>query len=184
MGHFTYEQVSQKPLGEIRTGFYHRNITGYSMHSLHLKRSFLLLPFVLILLGASLSACGGSSNRQNPSTSNLEMAPMAGMPDEVQQAPVSVQQAYQYAVANPDTLKQIPCYCGCGTMGHASNYACYVSGVASDGKISFDPHALGCSICVDITQDVMRLKQAGKSTTDVRAYVDQTYAKYGPSNMK
>ena len=111
------------------------------------------------------------------------MASMQDMPAEVQSAAVPVQQAYQYAVANPDTLRQIPCYCGCGSMGHTSNYACYVSGTDASGKLNFDNHALGCSICVDITQDVMRLQKQGKGVPEIRAYVDSKYAQYGPSNI-
>ncbi|HKG53852.1 MAG TPA: PCYCGC motif-containing (lipo)protein, partial [Anaerolineales bacterium] len=72
---------------------------------------------------------------------------------------------------------------GCGNVGHTSNYNCYVSGVDNKGKVTFDDHALGCSICVDITQDVMRLLKDGKSPQDARAYVDATYSKYGPSNI-
>ena len=113
----------------------------------------------------------------------MRLAPLASLPANVQQAPVSVQQAYQFAAANPDALKQIPCYCGCGAIGHTSNYACYVSAQNSDGSLSFDSHALGCSICVDITQDAIRLLGQGKSAPEIRIYVDSTYAKYGPSNM-
>ena len=51
------------------------------------------------------------------------------------------------------------------------------------GKVEYDNHALGCSICVDITQDAMRLNKEGKSVSEIRAYVDATYSKYGPTNM-
>lgn len=108
---------------------------------------------------------------------------MDGMPGEVQSAPTIVQQAYQFAAANPDVMKQIPCYCGCGAIGHSSNYACYVSGVGDNGAITYDSHALGCSICVDITQDTMRLLKQGKSVSEIKAYIDQTYSQYGPSNI-
>ncbi len=33
---------------------------------------------------------------------------------------------------------------------------------------------------MDITRDVMRMKQAGKSVADIRKYVDASYSKYGP----
>ena len=111
------------------------------------------------------------------------MAPLANMPADFQGAPVSVQQAYQFAAANPDVLTQIPCYCGCGAMGHTSNYSCYISDKSADGSLTFDSHALGCSICVDITQDTMRLLGQGKSVPEIRTYIDSTYAKYAPSNM-
>ncbi len=107
------------------------------------------------------------------------MAPLSEMPAEVQQAPVAVQQAYQFAVANPDVLEQIPCYCGCGAMGHTSNYACYVADIGPDRVVVYDNHALGCSICVDISQDVMRLLDQGKEVPEIFAYVDGNYARFG-----
>lgn len=111
------------------------------------------------------------------------MAPMSGMPADVKSAPVTVKQAYQFAAANPDVLKKIPCYCGCGREGHTSNYSCYVKSVDAQGAITYDSHALGCSICVDITQDTMRLLRQGKAVVDIKAIIDQTYAQYGPSNI-
>jgi hypothetical protein len=145
-------------------------------------RRWLSFAILLTILAGTLTACGESA----ASTTNhdLSMAPMSAMPDKVKAAPAVTQQAYQFAVANPDVMKQIPCYCGCGGMGHTSNYMCYVSGVDANGKVTFDSHALGCSICVDITQDVMRMMRQGKSVSDMRAYVDQTYSRYGQSNMK
>jgi hypothetical protein len=111
------------------------------------------------------------------------MTPMDKMPAEVRSAPAVVQQAYQFTSANPDVMKNIPCYCGCGDIGHTSNYSCYVSAQESSGSVTFDNHALGCSICVDITQDVMRMMREGKNPADIRVYVDTTYAKYGLSNI-
>lgn len=140
-----------------------------------LKSKFILALLVAALLSVSLSACA--------SQASLKMAPMAGMPAEVQSAPVSVQQAYEFAVANPGVMKQIPCYCGCGDIGHTSNYSCYVSGVDDKGAVAYDNHALGCSICVDITQDAMRMLKDGKSPGEIRAAVDATYSKYGTSNL-
>lgn len=140
---------------------------------------FLVLLIGLIAL-TSLSAC---STRSQSSDVHLNMMSMDHMPAEVQSAPVTVQTAYQFASANPDIMKDIPCYCGCGNVGHTSNYACYVSSVDDKGNITFDNHALGCSICVDITQDVMRMMKDGKSPPEIRAYVDTTYSKYGPSNI-
>lgn len=105
------------------------------------------------------------------------------MPVDVQNAPVTVKQAYQFAAANPDILTQLPCYCGCGGMGHTSNYSCYISGEDGNAGLTFDSHALGCSICVDITQDAMRMLDEGKSIAQIRIFVDQEYSRFGPSNM-
>jgi hypothetical protein len=130
---------------------------------------------MLFVIPALLVACA-----KQPET---DLAPLDQMPAEVQNAPVKVQQAYQFAIANPQIMQQVSCYCGCGKMGHTSNYSCYAKGQAADGKINFDTHALGCSICVDITQDTMRLLKEGKTVPEIKAFVDQTYSQYGSSNM-
>ena len=140
---------------------------------------FFSLMIGLVVLTV-LPAC---STQSSSGDIHLNMASMDLMPAEVHAAAVSVQEAYQFNVANPEIMKEIPCYCGCGNIGHASNYDCYVSDVDDAGNISFDNHALGCSICVDITQDVMRMLKDGKSTQEARAYIDSTYSKYGPSNI-
>lgn len=141
-------------------------------------RKLLFLSVIVVLLSTAISAC----STQNQS-SNLQLMPMSQMPAEVQSAPVTVQTAYQFAAANPDIMKNIPCYCGCGNVGHTSNYSCYVSGVDAKSTITFDQHALGCSLCVDITQDVMRMTREGKSPQEAKAYIDANYSKYGPSNI-
>lgn len=145
-----------------------------------LKIFFILLT--IGMLGLSLSGC--ASHPQAAGSGNLHMMSMDQMPAEVQSAPVAVQQAYQFAVANPDVMQHIPCYCGCGRIGHKSNYDCYVQGVDSNNHITFDNHALGCSICVDITQDTMRLLQQGKSLQEIKGVIDSNYSKYGPSNIQ
>lgn len=143
------------------------------------KTNKFLLPFLIaVLLTTAISACSTQGN-----SSGLHMMPLDQMPAEAQSAPVTVQTAYQFNAANPDIMQDIPCYCGCGSIGHTSNYDCYVSDVDTSGKITFDNHALGCSICVDITQDVMRMLRDGKSPQDAGAYIDATYSMYGPSNI-
>jgi hypothetical protein len=153
-------------------------ITTDPENSMKLSRKLLFGLLIGLIALTSLPACSAQS-----SDTHLNMTSMDQMPSEVQSAPVTVQQAYQFASANPDIMKNIPCYCGCGNVGHTSNYSCYVSSVDSKGKFTFDNHALGCSICVDITQDVMRMLKDGKSPQDIRASIDNTYSKYGPSNI-
>lgn len=150
---------------------------------IHKSQRTLFAVLILILISSGvLSACSGNASSTS-SADTLAMAPMAGMPAEVKSAPTTVQQAYQFAAANPKLMKQIPCYCGCGKMGHTSNYSCYLQGVDDQGVITYDTHALGCSICVDITQDSMRLLRQDKTAAEIKASIDQTYSKYGPSNI-
>ncbi|MBC8507353.1 MAG: hypothetical protein ISR58_04060 [Anaerolineales bacterium] len=141
-----------------------------------IKKTFLILALLMIST-MLVSGCSGSKNQA------FGLAPMDDMPHEVQTSPKVVHEAYRFAVANPDVLTELPCYCGCGGMGHTSNYSCYVANENSDGSLNFDNHALGCSICVDITQDAMRMLDEGKLMTEIRSYVDQTYSAFGPSNM-
>lgn len=147
-----------------------------------MKRKNRVVPPILVallLVSAGLAGCS-SEGKAAVADHSFTMAPLAAMPAEVHEAPVAVQQAYQFAVANPEVLEQIPCYCGCGAMGHTSNYACYVAGVSEDGVVEHDNHALGCSICVDISQDVMRLLDQGKAVPEIYTYIDNNYARFGP----
>lgn len=147
------------------------------------KKIFISFASVVIVFSILVTGCSSPGSAEQHGAS-FEMAPLEGMPIEVQSAPVTVKEAYQFAIANPDILSQLPCYCGCGGMGHTSNYSCYIAGEDDNGKLIFDNHALGCSICVDITQDAMRMLDEGKTTEEIRAYVDQTYSRFGPSNME
>lgn len=150
---------------------------------MRLKSSVTFLIVALLLLTSGLSTGCQRETAGHSKDHPYEMADLERMPHQVRQAPVPVQQAYQFAVANPDILEAIPCYCGCGAIDHPNNYACYIAGLNESGTVQYDNHALGCSICVDITLDAMRLLDEGQSTAEIKAYVDTTYARYGPSNM-
>lgn len=144
--------------------------------------AFLTVLLVLSLLASFVSGCG--SNKAKPQSHDLHMAPLSQIPGEVQAASTDTQQAYQFAAANPDVASEMPCYCGCGPIGHKSLYDCYVKDVAVDGTVTYDLHALNCKICVDITQDVMKLMREGQDVAQIRPYIDQEYARYGPSTMQ
>jgi hypothetical protein len=133
-------------------------------------RSHLLL-FVLVVFGLiAVSGCSGQ-----PTQSEMPL------PSFLDNASATVREAYHYAMANPHELEKYPCYCGCGAMGHTSNLSCYLQEIHQDGTFTFDPHASGCGICVDITQDVMRLRGEGRSSPEIRAYIDAQYSAFGPS---
>ena len=153
------------------------------LNSLCRRRSLFPLLALTILLAALSGALTGCSGEAPAGEHKFPLAALHELPEEVQDAPVAVLEAYQFAFANPDVLQELPCYCGCGSMGHTSNYDCYVAREDVEGLITYDSHALGCSICVDITQDAMRMLDQGKDLKEIRTYVDDTYAQYGPSNM-
>lgn len=144
--------------------------------------SFLLLASLFAPMLMAVTACTGS-NDTSSAGHELRMAAMTDMPAQVQSAPRTVSDAYRFAVANPEPLKNVPCFCGCGAVGHSSNYDCYVQDAPNNGKIIFDEHALGCSICVDITQDVMRMTRDGRAPPQIRTTILNTYSRFGPSNQ-
>ncbi|MBI4670909.1 MAG: hypothetical protein HY741_04465 [Chloroflexi bacterium] len=143
-----------------------------------MQRLFSMLALVSLLAPTLFATgCAAQSNHE------LQLAPVSMLMPEMQQAPQTVREAYQFAVANPEPLKNVPCFCGCGAMGHTSNYDCYIKDAPTNGKIVFDDHALGCSICVDITQDVMRMTRDGRAPPQIRQTLLNTYSQFGPSNQ-
>lgn len=148
-------------------------------------KRFVYSLLVIVVFAPTVLAAGCSSNTAaaNSSHGDMKMAPVSALPAEMQSAPTTVREAYQFAVANPDALKNVPCYCGCGAMGHTSNYSCFVKSAGTDGKVVFEKHALGCSLCVDIAQEVIKLSQEGKSPGQIHDQVVATFSQYGPSNQ-
>lgn len=102
-------------------------------------RPLWLLPVLLALLSLALAGCGTA---QETGQRQLELAPVSQLPKEVAAAPPVVREAYQFALANPDVLKFIPCYCGCGA-DHGSVKDCFVREVYPDGSAVFDDMGLG-----------------------------------------
>jgi hypothetical protein len=141
------------------------------------KLYLISLLVILTLVGTALAGCGTASNEHSAEggSHSVAMADASAMPAAVQNAPQVVQAAYRFAAANQDSLKQIPCYCGCGGMGHLSNYNCFWR---PDGSV--DEHALGCGICVDIAQDVRRGLEQGTPLDRIRAQIDTDYSRFGP----
>jgi len=79
--------------------------------------------------------------------------------------------AYRYAVTHQEIVRWMPCYCGCGGMGHRSNLDCYLK----PGGEAFEEHASYCDICVKITLTTKQLIDEGKSLTEIRQIVDQIW---------
>ena len=101
-------------------------------------RSVPILALIVLLSGSVLSACGGDHD--------MGLADESMLPDFAHSAPTAVQEAYLFAIANPEDLAHQPCYCGCGSMGHESNLNCFIENIGQDGAITFYSHAMGCGI--------------------------------------
>jgi hypothetical protein len=93
-----------------------------------------------------------------------------------------VQTAYHYAADNYETLRYIPCFCGCGvSSGHVNNYDCFVKSAKPDGWFILDPHGLGCGTCVAITLEVIAMRDKGMTLKAIRSAIDGRWAQTGPS---
>ncbi len=103
------------------------------------RRLLWLLPGLLVLLTLTLAGCGGS---QETGQRSLELAPVSRLPEKIAEGPVVVREAYQFALANPEVLEVIPCYCGCGA-DHGSVKDCFVREVRPDGSAVFDDMGFG-----------------------------------------
>jgi hypothetical protein len=73
----------------------------------------------------------------------FKLAPENILPADIAKAPAEVREAYRFAITNRDTLRYIPCYCGCGAEGHTSNASCYIKDSSTSSKLIFDRMSLG-----------------------------------------
>lgn len=71
-----------------------------------------------------------------------KLAPENLLPKDIRNAPEEVREAYRFAIANRNTLRYIPCYCGCGADGHTSNASCYFKDSSTPEKPVFDRMSL------------------------------------------
>ncbi len=102
-----------------------------------MRRTAALAGLVALLLPL-LAACGGGGG-----TGKVQLAPPESLAPAIREAPLKVQEAYRFALMNEEVLRYIPCYCGCGGVGHTSNYDCFVDEVRPDGTVVFDDMGLG-----------------------------------------
>ena len=91
----------------------------------------------LVLVGAWLMV-----GRPPVAVAPANSAP-AGLPAEIarmlERLTPEAKEAYAYALERPDVLEHMPCYCGCGEMGHTSNLSCFVRPGAGGG-VALDSH--------------------------------------------
>lgn len=147
---------------------------------------FLLLVAPLILVGVIAAACTDETPSLVPSKparpyakEDVPQNKQARFPSYVTS---QVRDAYEFALANPDKLQYMPCYCGCGLEAkHTSNLSCYISGADASGAVVFTDHATYCDICLEVARDTKRLVADGKSLKEIRAYIDQKNGQKGPA---
>jgi hypothetical protein len=182
--------VTASPTGGSRSGWRTRS---------------LLLLVAGLLVAPGLSACAAPSAMQGgapaahptpimngahtmpPSTpATAEDATLAATRDAAWsarpayvRADARTESAYQIALHSPQLLQWMPCYCGCGAMGHRSNLDCYFKPtMAGLNDIRFEEHASYCAICVDTTLLAKQMLDQGQSLRAIRDAID---ARFGGS---
>jgi hypothetical protein len=101
------------------------------------------------LLAGGVAAAGAAAvaallwTRSSEIAHAYTLAPESVLPEDILRASVDVREAYRFAIANRDTLRYIPCFCGCGADGHTSNASCYVKDGSPTVHLDFDRMSLG-----------------------------------------
>lgn len=143
---------------------------------MHITSVLLLIIFITI---------GCATEPQNPTTQHNHSVTPSGdiqetttgqnLPGFLKGSDHQISEIYQLVAAHPDVVKQIPCYCGCGSsVGHRSSFNCFIAEMKKDA-ITWDSHGMKCGVCLDIAAESISLKQQGKSIKDIRQFIDQKY---------
>jgi len=101
-------------------------------------------------------------------------------PDYVKVLPAAWQEAYAYALARPDVLQWLPCYCGCVAMDHRSNLDCFFQRREVAGNFSYEEHASYCDVCIETANLASSMLLDGSSIVQVRAAVDDMFGDLAP----
>ena len=98
---------------------------------------------IILVVAAVLAGLGSSSAGKTQSGSVAEVPGAGPIPDWLKNADPDIIADYAWAAQHYEELRNIPCYCGCGSVGHTSNATCYYR-YDKNGKIlGWDAHALG-----------------------------------------
>jgi hypothetical protein len=101
-----------------------------------------VLPLAALLIGIGGGWLLARQRGVGLTAPKIRLAPISQLSEEIAKAPRAEQEAYRFAIANPEILSKLPCYCGCGGIGHKSSLDCFIKRFDPDGSIVFDDHAL------------------------------------------
>lgn len=159
------------------------------MNRRFLAASVLLLGVCVVGASAQQQHQHGASSPARPATVVPQKpAPAGTLPplprvNYEPSAPMAVvQQVYEFAARHPEVLQYMPCYCGCEREGHGGNHDCFVKSRASNGRITeWDPHGIGCAVCLRVGFRAMTLFNQNKSVSEIRATIDKEIGSRYPS---
>jgi hypothetical protein len=83
---------------------------------------------------------------------------------------------YKIAVAYPEVLEFVPCYCGCEQdEKYQSLKDCFIDRKTGE----YDEHAAGCGICLEEADDIGQWEKEGLSRLEIRERIDAKYEERG-----
>jgi hypothetical protein len=92
------------------------------------------------------------------------------------------QKVYAVVAKNEETLRHIPCYCGCRDQGHASVHHCHVKRRSAEGVVmEWDGHGRVCPLSADISGDAVFWRQQGTPIAQIRADIEREYSSRAPA---
>jgi Protein of unknown function with PCYCGC motif len=145
------------------------------------KNLFLYFTCLIGLLGL-LAGCSSDQN-EDPHKDHTaangdireETASVDTLPSFLDDKDDNMKLIYSSAAKNPDLLKYIPCYCGCGdSAGHESNLNCFVYETKGD-KVVWDDHGTRCELCLKIAAESIVKYKNGESIKQIRTFIDEQY---------
>ena len=153
-----------------------------------------LVLAVLAALNLMVANCGGSAPSPPPAAAAAPTVRPARASYDGELPPLPVVQfasarpapltkaAYAFAARHPDVLRHVPCFCGCERNGHGHNEDCFISRRNADGSPEWNPHGIGCGICIDVAVAAMQMHSNGASVADIRRAIDQKYKSEYPTS--
>ena len=134
--------------------------------------------------GAAAMASHAVAAKAAPGPMKAAVGPLPPLP-RVGYAPARpmevVQQVFEFAARHPEVLSYVPCYCGCENpqLGHKGNHDCFVKSRAANGMVTaWEPHGIGCQICIDVGREAMLMFNSGSSVTAIRTAIEKKYGAY------
>ncbi|MBI2887090.1 MAG: hypothetical protein HYY02_07765 [Chloroflexi bacterium] len=104
----------------------------------------LLLFLAPVAGGAACAAQQGMEQYRDDKTRDTYTAAPAGQEGPyLSNLPIQTAAMYRYAMERQDTLRYIPCFCGCVGQEHSSNASCYLKADPGDKRTHFNHHAAG-----------------------------------------
>lgn len=132
-----------------------------------LGAAFLTAAIFAVAALALLAGCGGETGSDTGA---------ADFPEFVFRSEESLN-GYKIAVAHQDTLRYVPCYCGC--QQDAEKYQSLLDCFIDRKTGAYDEHAAGCTTCLDEAIDIGQWQKEGLSRTEIRQRIDEKYQERG-----